>query len=433
MSDARKWACEYCTYQNYPATKRCTLCRAWRPPRLITEDHINREQDIYKVASLLSQGAEQSNISTTVSSGSPTNNQWSCHVCTYRNWLRVVRCSQCLTPRKKMQSPVIGPMPDKMRPLSVNVSDNQASKTSTRNSPNSPEATKEFNNDRNKALAGYSAIKWTCKACTYENWPKTSICVLCGTSKGRQSPCGSNILEQETQRKTRRSSPNGFKNTSNQESLSPDGATASAIIISEDKNRLEGKRLRFLRKRLRDADWLWLNACSGVVDGDPHAVEAYIASGCDTTRQLTQDEVAVLNRASAFEVGYTLVHLAIRFQREDILAVLLTATDVTTKAVKRLPSHTSPDMAAEARRELSASIRQRKGDFPCYFTTECVSFALPAGRPSTFIFNNVVITYVIYFTVLFMFIPSCVRLNVDDGHKNFRQASLVYLNLWEKN
>lgn len=61
-----------------------------------------------------------------------------------------------------------------------------------------------------------------------------------------------------------------------------------------------------------------------MVEGDLAAVEAYKSSGGDIARQLTADEVHLLNRSSAFDVGYTLVHLAIRFQRQDMLAILLT-------------------------------------------------------------------------------------------------------------
>ena len=60
------------------------------------------------------------------------------------------------------------------------------------------------------------------------------------------------------------------------------------------------------------------------MEGDLAAVEAYKASGGDIARQLTADEVRLLNRSSAFGAGFTLVHLAIRFQRQDMLAVLLT-------------------------------------------------------------------------------------------------------------
>lgn len=65
-------------------------------------------------------------------------------------------------------------------------------------------------------------------------------------------------------------------------------------------------------------------AFAGVVEGDLSAVEAYKSSGGDIARQLTADEVRLLNRPSAFDDGFTLVHLAIRFQRQDMLAILLT-------------------------------------------------------------------------------------------------------------
>lgn len=51
---------------------------------------------------------------------------------------------------------------------------------------------------------------------------------------------------------------------------------------------------------------------AGVVEGDARCVEAYLAMGGDPARALTPHEVALLNRASAFDAGHTLVHLAIR-------------------------------------------------------------------------------------------------------------------------
>lgn len=75
----------------------------------------------------------------------------------------------------------------------------------------------------------------------------------------------------------------------------------------------------------------------GVVEGDLAAVEAYKSSGGDIARQLTSDEVRLLNRPSAFDDGFTLVHLAIRFQRQDMLAVLL--TEVSADNQQSLLSH----------------------------------------------------------------------------------------------
>ncbi|CAA9997909.1 unnamed protein product, partial [Nesidiocoris tenuis] len=64
--------------------------------------------------------------------------------------------------------------------------------------------------------------------------------------------------------------------------------------------------------RKKEVDWTWLNACKGVVDGDPAPVAAYLTSGGSPTRTLTPIEVQILSRDSAFDVGHTLVHLAIR-------------------------------------------------------------------------------------------------------------------------
>ena len=69
------------------------------------------------------------------------------------------------------------------------------------------------------------------------------------------------------------------------------------------------RRLRLSRQ----ADWSWLDACIGVVEGDPNPVEAYLNSGGNPARFLTPNEIAILNRPSAFDAGHTLVHLAIRF------------------------------------------------------------------------------------------------------------------------
>lgn len=66
----------------------------------------------------------------------------------------------------------------------------------------------------------------------------------------------------------------------------------------------------------------------GVVEGDLAAIEAYKSSGGDIARQLTADEVRCWIALLLSDVGYTLVHLAIRFQRQDMLAILLTEVSV---------------------------------------------------------------------------------------------------------
>lgn len=126
--------------------------------------------------------------------------------------------------------------------------------------------------------------------CTYENWPKSVKCAMCGTigTNSNRSQASSILI----------SSPE--HSNINQDEL---------YIDCESNNHDSERKVRRLK---RNADWNWLNACIGVIEGDPNPVEAYLSTGGDPARTLTASEVAILNRNSAFDVGHTLVHLAIR-------------------------------------------------------------------------------------------------------------------------
>ncbi|KAF6019842.1 trbd [Bugula neritina] len=106
------------------------------------------------------------------------------------------------------------------------------------------------------------------------------------------------------------------------------------------------------------------------------AVNAYLTCGGDVARQLTAEEATLIEDGSRFQKGHTLLHIALQSQRQDVVASLLTAS-VTSQSKKRLPPHTCPDLANEILRTVACSLRQRKGDFPCFFFTEVVTFALP--------------------------------------------------------
>lgn len=76
---------------------------------------------------------------------------------------------------------------------------------------------------------------------------------------------------------------------------------------------------------------------------------------------------------------FVLYVLFFRFGREDLLATILSRMDGGGTGVKRVPPYVAPDLATDIRRHVSASIRQRKGPFPCHFVSELVTFSLPAG------------------------------------------------------
>uniref|UniRef100_A0A8C9V135 ubiquitinyl hydrolase 1 n=2 Tax=Scleropages formosus TaxID=113540 RepID=A0A8C9V135_SCLFO len=382
-----KWACEYCTYENWPSAIKCTMCRAQRPSgTIITEDP-------FKSGSSLDAGREwdapflegggallicpDSSARPRVKPTSPSEavSKWSCQMCTYLNWPRAVRCTQCLCQRQRARSPAEAP---------------QSSGSGGRPIPPPPpvDPCEEYN-DRNRLNT--RAQRWACAACTYENWPKTRRCVVCDHPRPSspeaielaESEEPSPVINEQDRAHWRSSCSGGQRRsppTSKRESeVKMDFQRielAAGAVGSKEELEVDFKKLKQIKNRMRKTDWLFLNACAGVVEGDLSAVEAYKSSGGDIARQLTADEVRLLNRPSAFDDGFTLVHLAIRFQRQDMLAILL--TEVSQQAAKCIPAMVCPELTEQIRREVAASLHQRKGDFACYFLTDLVTFTLPA-------------------------------------------------------
>ncbi|NXA71733.1 ZRAN1 thioesterase, partial [Thryothorus ludovicianus] len=379
-----KWACEYCTYENWPSAIKCTMCRAQRPSgTIITEDPFKSgSSDIGRDWDPASTEGGSSPLICPDSSARPrvkssysmeSANKWSCHMCTYLNWPRAIRCTQCLSQRRT-RSPTESP---------------QSSGSGSRAVPFSVDPCEEYN-DRNKLNT--RAQHWTCSVCTYENWAKARKCVVCDHPRPNNIEAieladteeASSIINEQDRARWRGSCSSGNSQrrsppTTKRESdvkMDFQRIELAGAVGSKEELEVDFKKLKQIKNRMKKTDWLFLNACVGVVEGDLAAVEAYKSSGGDIARQLTADEVRLLNRPSAFDVGYTLVHLAIRFQRQDMLAILL--TEVSQHAAKCIPAMVCPEVTEQIRREIAASLHQRKGDFACYFLTDLVTFTLPA-------------------------------------------------------
>ncbi|NXG69728.1 ZRAN1 thioesterase, partial [Baryphthengus martii] len=379
-----KWACEYCTYENWPSAIKCTMCRAQRPSgTIITEDPFKSgSSDIGRDWDPTSTEGGSSPLICPDSSARPrvkssysmeSANKWSCHMCTYLNWPRAIRCTQCLSQRRT-RSPTESP---------------QSSGSGSRPVPFSIDPCEEYN-DRNKLNT--RAQHWTCSVCTYENWAKARKCVVCDHPRPNNIEAieladteeASSIINEQDRARWRGScsSGNGQRRsppTTKRESevkMDFQRIELAGAVGSKEELEVDFKKLKQIKNRMKKTDWLFLNACVGVVEGDLAVVEAYKSSGGDIARQLSADEVRLLNRPSAFDVGYTLVHLAIRFQRQDMLAILL--TEVSQHAAKCIPAMVCPEVTEQIRREIAASLHQRKGDFACYFLTDLVTFTLPA-------------------------------------------------------
>uniref|UniRef100_A0ABI7WUT3 ubiquitinyl hydrolase 1 n=1 Tax=Felis catus TaxID=9685 RepID=A0ABI7WUT3_FELCA len=379
-----KWACEYCTYENWPSAIKCTMCRAQRPSgTIITEDPFKSgSSDVGRDWDPSSTEGGSSPLICPDSSARPrvkssysmeNANKWSCHMCTYLNWPRAIRCTQCLSQRRT-RSPTESP---------------QSSGSGSRPVAFSVDPCEEYN-DRNKPNT--RTQHWTCSICTYENWAKAKKCVVCDHPRPNnieaielaETDEASSIINEQDRTRWRGSCSSGNSQRRSPPTTKRDSEMKmdfqrielAGAVGSKEELEVDFKKLKQIKNRMKKTDWLFLNACVGVVEGDLAAIEAYKSSGGDIARQLTADEVRLLNRPSAFDVGYTLVHLAIRFQRQDMLAILL--TEVSQQAAKCIPAMVCPELTEQIRREIAASLHQRKGDFACYFLTDLVTFTLPA-------------------------------------------------------
>ncbi|CAM4712710.1 unnamed protein product [Leuciscus chuanchicus] len=357
-----KWSCEYCTYENWPSAIKCTMCRAQKPSAtIITADPFPGRTDPtaghpWDPVLICPDSSARPRVRP-AQSVEPSG-KWSCQVCTFLNWPRSVRCTQCRSLRASEPPPGTG------RPAS--------------------DPCEEYN-DRNRLNTRVQC--WTCSGCSYENWPKSPRCVVCDQPRPNDAYQPAELDEinelsaviNEAERRRARGVCSGARRQSPSSSAREAELQiefAAGAQSGRDEREMDFKKLKQIKNRMRKTDWLFLNACAGVVEGDLSAVEAYKSSGGDIARQLTGDEVRLLNRPSAFDSGFTLVHLAIRFQRQDMLAVLL--TEVSQRAVKCIPAMVCPELTEQIRREISASLHQRKGDFNCYFLTDLVTFTLPA-------------------------------------------------------
>ena len=300
---------------------------------------------------------------------SSTSGKWTCHSCTYENWPNASRCTMCRAIRQR---------PSKRSSLSSSSSLSligavaSAASAVAAVSPSSPEPPPPPHSTP-------SNQKWTCHVCTYENWLKSNRCTMCQTSSfDRLSP---NLeMRQPTSPPLPPPSQHHHHHHHHRHHLHHRRRHGDEFPVSNEQRKETGLQIRQIRNRLTDNDWLFLNACQGILDNDVKAVEPFVESGGNVARQLTADDVLILNpRLTSNDVGNSLVHIALRLQRDVILALLLSPV-VAKDALKRLPCHVNADLACVARKHAANCLRQRKGDWQCQFMTENVLFSLPSGK-----------------------------------------------------
>ncbi|KAF9813381.1 hypothetical protein SFRURICE_007557 [Spodoptera frugiperda] len=216
-----------------------------------------------------------------------------------------------------------------------------------------------------------SVAKWPCPTCTYDNWPRSLKCAMCGSSNPAAPPAPP--APPAAPPAPPAHPPPAYTPHPAHPAL---GINDICNSQSASIHELDAGARR--SKRRNNTDWIWLQACLGVVEGDARCVETYLSGGGDPARALTHAEVALLNRASAFDAGHTLVHLAIRFQRQEILSTLLSRISGGGPGLKRSPSYIAPDLASAIRRHIASTVRYKKGGFPVRYIGEFSTFYLPA-------------------------------------------------------
>ncbi|KAM9617546.1 ubiquitin thioesterase ZRANB1 isoform 4-T4 [Trichechus inunguis] len=276
-----KWACEYCTYENWPSAIKCTMCRAQRPSgTIITEDPFKSgSSDVGRDWDPSSTEGGSSPLICPDSSARPrvkssysmeNANKWSCHMCTYLNWPRAIRCTQCLSQRRT-RSPTESP---------------QSSGSGSRPVAFSVDPCEEYN-DRNKLNT--RTQHWTCSVCTYENWAKAKKCVVCDHPRpnnieaielAETEEASSIINEQDRARwrggcssgNSQRRSPPTVKRDSEMK-MDFQRIELAGAVGSKEELEVDFKKLKQIKNRMKKTDWLFLNACVDIEDLPPTVQE----------------------------------------------------------------------------------------------------------------------------------------------------------------
>lgn len=372
-----KWPCPRCTYLNWPRTKRCVQCYTKR-----FEDDCDMETV----------------ISTTGATTTATTTQ-------------INNTTMSNTIRDQMKNLTIGELGSDGGggggggPIVTTGSDSdlagnalvtgkgQSCRLSPVGSVNNLASSKCLTGAVSNRISPIESRpfvnKWACNRCTYENWPKSLKCSMCGNLKEHNNDivdrCSANntklfpekdLNEENSTTVTSNNTLSNNNNINNKRSSTNRYQLGSSDTTNCDS--IQERQERRIRQVRRQVDWQWLNACVGVVENNFSAVEAYLSCGGNPGRALTSSEIAILNRNSAFDVGHTLIHLAIRFHRDEMLPMLLAQISGSGPGIKRVPSYIAPDLASDIRRHFANSLRIRKSPFNCHYIHEHATFALPA-------------------------------------------------------
>ncbi|XP_017139962.1 ubiquitin thioesterase trabid [Drosophila miranda] len=375
--DSEKWECKVCTYLNWPRSVRCVQCCTKRGGEAMESRNDNDNEADADCVDRAGEALHALRIS-----GSDTE----------------LVSTKDTAARQQQKQQLIGATASNRLSLSPSqtIDDatylNNLANASHNQSPNKRPANQQQHQQHQQQQQRDSSVavavplqpkhcyvsKWACNSCTYENWPRSIKCSMCGKTREREISGSQNDLHASSSQTIQDEHQNvdtvSVNNSFNKKHIYQLGSSETINNCDTLQERQE-RRQRQIR---RQVDWQWLNACLGVVENNYSAVEAYLSCGGNPARSLTSNEIAALNRNSAFDVGHTLIHLAIRFHREEMLPMLLAQISGSGPGIKRVPSYVAPDLAADIRRHFANTLRLRKSGLPCHYVQKHATFALPA-------------------------------------------------------
>ncbi|CAF0858546.1 unnamed protein product [Didymodactylos carnosus] len=376
-----KWNCSFCTYANFASSKLCTMCRV---ERRLDENELTISSDIYQLNS-----SEQP-----ITSYIDSVEKWPCQICTYLNYPKSMKCIQC---RSTRVTSTITPA-QVQRSLSTNDND----RISPPQTPATSSSSSTTNLLSDSKIIAQRLRKWMCKKCTYENYPSSKKCVMClhlrannlssCTSSSSSSTCGHTTDEEQRMNAINKSMEN----------------IAVDRKEKREKRTIQHSQPQQIMKKTSSisatlpVERLWLKACETLLDGGPlHVVAEYLAYGCDPLRQLTMDDIKLLNMKNisyidcvgktlkqlAFLTGQleqyqTLENVVLQFKQQQqqlIRQTMKKQQQQQHQRTRHVPANICPTLIELTQWQFRTFLRLKKTtEFQCYYLTECFTFTLPA-------------------------------------------------------
>ncbi|CAF0950337.1 unnamed protein product [Didymodactylos carnosus] len=367
-----KWNCPFCTYANFLSSERCTMCRVECP---LDENELIASSDIYQLNS-----SEQP-----ITSYIDSVEKWSCQVCTYLNYPKSMKCIQCHSIRSTAT-----PAPQQVQRSSPTNDNDRISP------PHTPLPTANILSD--SKIIAQRLRKWICKKCTYENYPSSKKCVMClhlrannlsaSASSSSSSTCGHTTDEEQRMNAINKS----------MENIAFDRKEKRTIQHPQPQQTM--KKSSLISATL-PTERLWLKACQTLLDGGPLQVVAeYLAYGCDPLRQLTLDDIKLLNiknigyidcigqtlKQLAFLTGQleqyqALENVVLQFkqQQQQLIRQTMKKQQQQQQRMRHVPANICPTLIELTQRQFRTFLRLKKtSEFQCDYLTECFTFTLPA-------------------------------------------------------